>query len=543
MGGTGDLGGGGVSGGAGNSSGGSSSGRGGTGGVSAGGTSAGGTSSKGGSGGVAGKGGTGGQGGTGGGVGGAAGTSTAGGSSGSGGGFGCVPTKEVCDGNDNDCDGAADEGCACIVGDTRDCYSGDPSTKGIGVCNYGGTQTCDLNGVFGECVGEVVPALEESCNGLDDNCDGTVDEGFTFQKCGVGACTVTLPVCDKGVLLSCIPGAQQPEICDGYDNNCDGVVDEGCSCTTGAQQPCYHGSPTTLNIGACKAGTQHCVGGHWDTCSGEIDPSVELCNGQDDDCNGQVDEGLGTTVCGIGACQRTAPACLSGAPNSCVPGKPGTEVCNGIDDNCNGQIDEGTLQADCGDGLCQGGCENAASCAPDCGPLVFDAGDARRTSSTGDWAFGLFKGECGTKQAAIGISVTTTADSAHALLCSVDSLTLDHGTSSGCHAVDFSTGDNGVTMDWDPDYFKGQCAANEFVAGVAEIPSGNEIAQLLCCPGAVSQQKCATLVMFGADAREAGATDAVPNAFTGECGPGRYIAGVSRLPSGGSAHAIYCCSP
>jgi hypothetical protein len=58
-----------------------------------------------------------------------------------------------------------------------------------------------------------------------------------------------------------------------------------------------------------------------------------------------VDDGLTPLSCGVGACLRTSPACVSGAPQTCTPGTPaGSETCgNGVDDNCNGSIDEGCV--------------------------------------------------------------------------------------------------------------------------------------------------------------------------------------------------------
>ena len=78
----------------------------------------------------------------------------------------CVPSEEVCDaeGVDEDCDGVANEGCDCTVGQTRAC------TPAAG-CD--GVQTC-VDGAWGDCVAET-PV--QTCNGLDDDCDGTVDEG------------------------------------------------------------------------------------------------------------------------------------------------------------------------------------------------------------------------------------------------------------------------------------------------------------------------------------------------------------------------------
>ena len=187
---------------------------------------------------------------------------------------------------------------------------------------------------------------------------------------------------------------------------------------------------------------------------------------------------------------------------------------------------------------------NANSATLNPGALVFDQGDARRATATGDWDAGAYKAECGASQAAIGLSDSPSTVDAHGLLCSKDTSGLAHDGGSGCRALDFSSGDNGVSSDWDYGFAKGQCAANEFVAGVSVAGSGG-LHDLLCCPGAVTQANCATLNNAGGDNREAGAQAATGDwdyGYTkGECGPGRYIAGVSHYGSG-QVHAILCCS-
>ena len=227
----------------------------------------------------------------------------------------------MCDGLDNNCNGVIDEGCKCKLGDTKPCYTGNPSTLGVGVC-VGGTKTCDITGTFGACVGEVLPS-PEVCDGLDNDCNGTKDDGLGSTTCGIGVCQVVTQNCVAGVPQTCVPGMPQPKKCNGTDYNCDGIPNEGCTCLDGTQQSCYTGPPATSNVGECKPGTQMCQGGVWLACQGEILPVPEACNGKDDDCNGAVDDGLGSTVCGVGACQAMVQSCVGGVVQTCKPGRGG----------------------------------------------------------------------------------------------------------------------------------------------------------------------------------------------------------------------------
>jgi hypothetical protein len=270
-------------------------------------------------------------------------------------------------GSGNAGNGGAGGSAGCVDGEIIACYSGPGGTEGVGEC-LGGTQTCQ-NGAFGPCVGEVVPDVE-SCNGLDDDCNGQIDELGT-QTCGDGACQVTVDVCQNGQLVVCTPNPPAPvEACDGTDDDCDGTIDNGCSCLDGTSQPCYSGPAGTENVGTCLGGTQTCAGGQWGACVGEVVPDTETCDGADEDCDGAVDEDLGTLSCGQGICANTVPSCQNGAPNTCTPlPVSGPEVCDGLDNNCNGSVDDGIAPLSCGQGACANtvpGCLNGApnTCTP-----------------------------------------------------------------------------------------------------------------------------------------------------------------------------------
>jgi streptogramin lyase len=65
----------------------------------------------------------------------------------------------------------------------------------------------------------------------------------------------------------------------------------GCSCLAGARRDCYGADMSTLRVGSCRAGRQHCSRGRWSACDGEVVPEREVCNEDDDDCDGIIDEG------------------------------------------------------------------------------------------------------------------------------------------------------------------------------------------------------------------------------------------------------------
>ncbi|MDI1482800.1 MopE-related protein [Polyangium sp. y55x31] len=242
-------------------------------------------------------------------------------------------------------------GAACTDGESRACYDADPATADRGECKQG-TQTC-TGSVWGACTGQVLPA-SEACDGKDEDCNGQVDDNIADVTCGLGQCQVKVPGCVDHEVPECTPlPPATAEACDGVDDDCDGMIDEGCSCEDGDTQSCYSGGAGTQGVGICKSGTQTCVGGAWGACEGETVPGVETCNGADDDCDGKTDEDLGQLNCGAGACFVSVEACVNGAPQTCMPGNPKAETCNGVDDDCNLLIDDGLGTLSCGLGACK----------------------------------------------------------------------------------------------------------------------------------------------------------------------------------------------
>jgi hypothetical protein len=104
-------------------------------------------------------------------------------------------------------------------------------------------------------------------------------------------------------------------------------------------------------VSLCVAGVpQSCV-------PGAPAASDATCDGTDDDCDGQTDEDFASqpTTCGVGACAATgATSCVGGSlQDSCAPGSPSVEVCDGLDNDCDGSIDDGLPDGDA-DGVCDG---------------------------------------------------------------------------------------------------------------------------------------------------------------------------------------------
>ena len=167
--------------------------------------------------------------------------------------------------------------------------AGPATTCGIGACAAVGASVC-IGGVPTDtCVPGAPAAGDATCDGVDDDCDGAVDEDFVPLPtgCGVGACAATGAItCAAGALVdTCAPGtpALLDDTCDGVDDDCDGVADDD-----------YLAELIACGVGACGAtGHTTCLGGlESETCTPGAPASHDTsCNGVDDDCNGVIDDG------------------------------------------------------------------------------------------------------------------------------------------------------------------------------------------------------------------------------------------------------------
>jgi len=258
-----------------------------------------------------------------------------------------VPAVEVCDNVDNDCNSAVDDvsgrGSECVSSNTwgtcvgtRECVTGQPSL----VCN-------------------AKTPSQEICNYLDDDCDGTTDEGFgnLNQSCsaGDGACRrFGFYVCaadGSGTVCNAVAGQPSDEICDNVDNDCDGAIDEHPSGLWDDKgQPCTDGQGVcqVTGVTACSADGQTLE------CSKtaptpSVSNEIGLCNGLDDDCDGGIDEDYPTKgdLCSVGegVCRAfgnfICNAQHDGVTCNAVEGAPSGEVCDLLDNNCDGDTDDG----------------------------------------------------------------------------------------------------------------------------------------------------------------------------------------------------------
>ena len=247
----------------------------------------------------------------------------------------CLPGEdpELCNGLDDNCNMSTDEGF--VLGDPCDGGDSDLCNEGVTVCDGTGTgTTCD------DATGDTV----ELCNGADDDCDTNIDDGYDLGTACDGPdtdfCTEGVTVCNPAMTGTVCDDAtgNNVELCNGADDDCDMTIDDGfvlgmaCDGTDG--DLCAEG------VTVCNPAMTGTV------CNDTTGTNVELCNGSDDNCNLITDEGfdVGATCDGndTDACMEGMKVCNpSGSGTVCTDMTSSTtETCNGVDDDCQNGIDD-----------------------------------------------------------------------------------------------------------------------------------------------------------------------------------------------------------
>ncbi len=218
-----------------------------------------------------------------------------------------APSDATCDGVDDDCSGDADED-----------YAATQTNCGVGACAATGTTSCVAGHEVDSCTPGAPAASDATCDGVDDDCSGDADEDYaaTQTNCGVGACAATgTTSCVAGqVVDSCTPGAGSSEICNNIDDDCDGSVDDGGPALCDNSAWC-DGQETCAGAAGCSPGTPP-------DCDDAVACTVDSCDEASDACfhspaDAACDDGQwcnGSETCDL------LRGCAAGSPPNCDDG-------------------------------------------------------------------------------------------------------------------------------------------------------------------------------------------------------------------------------
>ncbi|MBI5610289.1 MAG: hypothetical protein HY902_15535 [Deltaproteobacteria bacterium] len=288
-------------------------------------------------------------------------------------------SETKCDGKDNDCDGTVDAGLgAAALPAGQSCKAAGVCTKDVAVVCQAGAPTCNYGNVKGfEVIETSCDGQDNDCDGKTDNFAGSAvpltsaDLGDCLNKgqCSKGG---VQRVCTSGQFACSYAGVANYEAsetsCDGKDNDCNGTVDDV------TQKPATSACGTQ---GVCAGGAQTCSGNLWSCdwaalASKGYEPFEQTCDGKDNDCDGQTDESVAPTTAGcksLGQCGWGVAVTCSGGKASCDYShvalyQDSTEtVCDGFDNDCDGLTDEPESLDGSKSGCMLGVCAGKASAA------------------------------------------------------------------------------------------------------------------------------------------------------------------------------------
>ncbi|MFM9056211.1 MAG: MopE-related protein, partial [Bacteroidota bacterium] len=282
---------------------------------------------------------------------------------------------ETCNSIDDDCDGNIDNvALTTYYADSDNDGFGDPAFTAQAACSPPAGFVTD-NSDCDDGSAAVYPSATETCNTVDDNCDGAVDEGLELtwyrdaDGDGSGDASLSTDACyappgyvaddadcnDANAAVS--PNAT--EVCNSIDDDCDGNIDNIPFTTYYADVDGdgYGDSNFSLQVGCnVPASGYVTIDGDCDDSDASINPgATEVCNTADDDCDGSIDEGVelpwfaDVDGDGFGDASATVDACYPpvgyvGDDSDCddlnaAVNTSATEVCNGIDDDCDSNVD------------------------------------------------------------------------------------------------------------------------------------------------------------------------------------------------------------
>jgi hypothetical protein len=258
---------------------------------------------------------------------------------------------ERCNGLDDDCDGATDE--AFTVGATCTAGIGECTRVGQTICKADLTGTvCDA--VAGAPLAEICNGKDDDCDGATDE-GFTVG---TTCTAGIGECTrVGQTICKvdaSGTVCDAVAGTPLTEICNGKDDDCDAATDEagatGCTSFYRDQDADGYGAGA-LQCLCARSGdyTATTAGDCNDTVASVRPGATEQCNGVDDDCDGATDESAPQVLCANqrGVCAGSRVSCSGGSYPPCGATEyggsyqPAELSCDLLDNDCDGTTDEG----------------------------------------------------------------------------------------------------------------------------------------------------------------------------------------------------------